>query len=82
MTTGLESLREGGPHRRYLYGYLSQLKEDNPDWIVTVVGAEDGNQYIWLRTGRRGAPGLCTPLLMGRESLTANVIRRFVEKHA
>ena len=77
MTT-LDRLLEGGAHRRYLYGYLSQLLEDNPDWLVSVVTSQDGAEHIWLRAGGRGARAMITQIMPGRELLTIRALRYFI----
>jgi len=71
----LESLLDGGPHRKYLYGYLDQLRLDHPDWLVALVGAEDDAEYIWIRMGPRGSRTRIIPLLIGRELLAIRSLR-------
>lgn len=74
----IERLAAGGPHRRYLYGYLSQLKEDNPDWLIAKLGADGEEEYLYLKTGVPHGKVVIIPLEKGRELRCIQALRRWV----
>lgn len=72
----LDDLLTRGPHGAYLFGFLDETRKLNPDWLICLVGAENGDQYIWIRQGPRGSRTTILPLLKGKERFAAQALRR------